>query len=341
VFSFRRYAVTLIRSVMAFLARKVTSSSRGDFTVSMLESGTTVSQGGHLLDAIERGVPVTVVDPKGAMDIRKAIVCATTRAVEQGKAVIVVDANNDHGMRKELARAARRAGRAFSEATPESPDAYKVPWDRLGEGAIVAMLLPDNSIGEPYYRRLSERHIVHVIRVLRAANIGLNLEELVRYLDPTKLGAVVDDLPASPCQQEAEAYLNSLGEREQKDIAGGLGRLSILAASDIAHWFGPQTPGTEQLDLLKAVGEQVVVYFNLGCHNCPRFSQILGAAIGLDLLSTAESLMGSATQSLVAITRFSEIPADQLQRLVRRGRAAGISMVLGTQGLGEALPVDS
>ena len=288
-----------------------------------------------MANAIEGGGPVIVAQSEDKAYMRNAIICAAMRAVERGMAVIVVSAKRELGMRDELAHMAGRAGREFVEVSPVCPNAYQVPWDRLDEKQIAAMLLPDSSISEPYHRCRSERYIVQTVRVLRAAWIELNLQEIVRCLDPTELCAVVHDLPASPCQQEAEAYLNELSERERRDIAGEFGRLSIFADCEISHWFGPAIPGVERLDLLKAIGDKAVVYFNMECHNWPMFAPILGAAIGQDLLSTASSLVGSATPSLVAIARFSEIPEKHVERLIGRGRSAGMGLLLDERGFSD------
>ncbi len=287
-----------------------------------------------MASAIEHGGPVIVTKSEDKAYMRNTIICAAMRAVERAMAVIVVSAKRDLGMRDELAGAACRAGREFFDVSPVCPDAYQVPWDRLDEKQMVSMLLPDSSISEPYYRCRSERYIVQTLRVLRAAGMDLSLQEIVRCLDPTELYAVVRDLPVSSlCQQEAEAYLNALSERERKDLAGEFGRLSIFADSEISHWFGPAMPGIERFDLLKAIKDRAVVYFNMECDNWPMFAPILGAAIGQDLLSTVASLVGGMTPSLLAIARFTEIPEEHVQRLIGRGLSAGMSLLLDERGL--------
>jgi hypothetical protein len=261
---------------------------------------------------------------------------AAARAIARGEAVIVVAAKTDNDMCRDLARAARRVGRVFYEVTLGTPGGYQVPWNRLDAGQIAAMLQPD-FITEPHYQHVVKSHIVQAVRVLRAANIELNLQELVRYLDPAKLGAVVHALPASAGRQEAKAHLDSFSKREQGDIAGLLARLSIVADSEIAPWFSTPAPASERLDLLEAVADKAVVYFNLECHDCPFFAPIVGAAVGIDLLTTADSLLGSTTPSLVSIDRFSEISTDQQRQLLQRSCSAGMGLILGTQELDDAL----
>jgi type IV secretory pathway TraG/TraD family ATPase VirD4 len=108
-----------------------------------------------------------------------------------------------------------------------------------------------------------------------------------------------------------------------------------MAESDIGPWLDPRTEGARRLDLLEAVEDRAVVYFNLEADRRPLLAQMLGAAIVQDLQAMVAALQGRPLGTLVAIDEFSAIVPERVVGLFGRAAGAGVSLVLGTQELAD------
>ena len=255
------------------------------------------------------------------------------RAIERGMAVIVVDPKGDRGMRGEVRSAALAAGRRFIEWTPEGPSVYN-PFARGSATEIADKTLAGERFTEPHYMRQAQRYLGHVARALHEARLEVSLQLLVRHLDPAQLELLVRGLPESTAAA-THAYLDALTARQLSDLAGVRDRLAILAESDIGPWLDPDTPSAERFDLLEAVQARAVVYFDLAADRRPLLTQMLGAAIVQDLQTTVAALQGRPIPTLAVIDEFSAIAAEQVVRLFGRARSAGLSLVLSTQELAD------
>jgi TraM recognition site of TraD and TraG len=255
------------------------------------------------------------------------------RAIGRGMGTIVVDPKGDRDMRSEVRRAAQVAGRPFVEWTPSGPSVYN-PYARGSETEIADKALAGERFTEPHYLRQAQRYLGHVVRALRKSSLEVSLQGIVQHLDPPRLELLVRSLPESDAQKTHD-YLDSLTARQQSDLAGVRDRLAILAESDVGRWLDPQTAGAERFDLLEAVKDRTVVYFNLEADRRPLLTQMLGAAIVQDLQTTVAALQGRSVPSLVAIDEFSAIAPEHISRLFARARGAGMSLLLGTQELSD------
>jgi hypothetical protein len=258
------------------------------------------------------------------------------RAIERGMGVIVVDPKGDRGMRERLVRFAARAGRPFLEWTPNGPSVYN-PYARGGDTEIADRVLAGERFTEPHYLRQAQRYLGHAVRALRAAEAELSLPVIVRHLEPQMLELLLRELPESE-SEDSHAYLDSLTPRQLRDLAGVRDRLAILTESDVGRWIDPSTERTNSIELLDSACCGAVVYFNLESDSRPLLSQMLGAAIVQDLQSTVAALQGSPVRTLVVIDEFSAIAAEQVVALFGRARSAGFSLVLGTQELSDLRP---
>jgi type IV secretory pathway TraG/TraD family ATPase VirD4 len=254
------------------------------------------------------------------------------RAIEHRMAAIVIDPKGDRDMCEEVRRAAQLAGRRFVEWTPTGPCAYN-PYARGGETEIADKVLAGERFTEPHYLRQAQRYLGHVVRALRNAGQEVSLQGIVSHLDPARLELLVRSLPEHEAQK-TDDYLDSLTERQRSDLAGVRDRLAILAESDVGRWLEPRTD-TGQFDLLEAVKDKAVVYFNLEADRRPLLTQMLGAAIVQDLQTTVAALQGRPVESLVVIEELSAIAPEHVSRLFARARGAGMSLLLGTQELSD------
>ena len=255
------------------------------------------------------------------------------RAIERGMGAIVIDPKGDRNMRAAVSHAARAAGRAFIQWTPEGPSVYN-PFARGSETEIADKALAGERFTEPHYLRQAQRFLGHVVRALRKADCEVSLRAIVEHLDVTCLELLARSLPEEE-GRATHAYLDSLTARQLSDLAGVRDRLAILAESDAGPWLDPRNPSGRRFDLLQAAETGAVVYFDLEADSRPLLTQMLGAAIVQDLQTTVAALQGRPVPTVIVIDEFSTIATEQVVRLFARARSAGFSLVLSTQELSD------
>jgi conjugal transfer pilus assembly protein TraD len=253
------------------------------------------------------------------------------RAVEHGLGVIAVDPKGDRRLEQELRRVCAERGHPFSLWSPEGESVYN-PYARGGDTEIADKALLGERWTEPHYLRQAQRYLGHEVRTLRAAGISVTLAALVAHLEPARLEAAARGLDA---QQAAPVrrYLDRLTRRQRADLAGVRDRLAILAESAAGRWLDPVAAGPQApvIDLLSVARRGEVVLFRLDADRQPLLSAMLGAAVVADLVTVAASLQDEPARALVLIDEFSAVGAEPVGRLFGRARSAGLSLVLGTQ----------
>ncbi len=253
------------------------------------------------------------------------------RLIEQGHGAVVVDPKADPMLRNELAATAARRGTRFLEWTPDGPLAYN-PYATGTDTEIADKALSGEEFTEPHYLRQAQRYIGHAVRVMHAAGVLVTPVSLMAHMDPRQLEVTARNAPEA-LARDAEMYLDSLSDRQRRDLAGVRDRLSILAESDVREWLDPLTDNL--LDVHQAVQEQAVVYFRLDADRRPLLAGMLAAAIVSDLVTLVARLQAHPLPTVVMIDEFSAIAAEQVARLFGRARSAGISLILGTQELAD------
>jgi type IV secretory pathway TraG/TraD family ATPase VirD4 len=254
------------------------------------------------------------------------------RLIEQGHGAVVVDPKGDELLRNELAACAARRGAPFLEWTPEGPLAYN-PYASGTDSEIADKALSGEEFTEPHYLRQAQRYLGHAVRVMHAAAIPVTPVSLMAHMDPRQLEVAARELSDS-LAQEAEAYLDSLTDRQRRDLAGVRDRLSILAESEVREWLDP-LGRDDRLDIHQAVQDRAVVYFRLDADRRPLLAGMLAAAIVSDLVTFVARHQANPVPTVVMIDEFSAVAADQLARLFGRARSAGVSLILGTQELAD------
>jgi hypothetical protein len=290
----------------------------------------------------ERGLPVSI--PVGYESGSHTLVVGATgsgktvseawvacRLIDEGHGAIVIDPKGDEMLREELKQAAARRGALFLEWTPEGPLAYN-PYAQGSDTEIADKALAGEVFTEPHYLRQAQRYLGHAVRVMHAVGVPVTPLSLMEHLDPLQLEVSTRALPGNGTG-ETERYLDSLTERQKRDLAGVRDRLSILAESDTRRWLDPRN-GNE-LDLHQAVQSRAVVYFRLDSDRRPLLAGMLAAAIVSDLITLGAHQQKNPVPTVVMIDEFSAVAAEHVARLFGRARTAGFSMILGTQELAD------
>lgn len=302
-----------------------------------------VGDGKLIVGRDERGMPASI--PVGYRSGSHVLVVGATgsgktvseawiaaRLVDAGHGAIAIDPKGDAMLREQLQGAAVRAEAPFLEWTPEGQLAYN-PYAHGTDTEIADKALAGELFTEPHYLRQAQRYLGHAVRVMHAAEIEITPASLMAHLDPRELEVSVRRLPVQEAKA-VEGYLDSLTDRQRRDLAGVRDRLSILAESDTRQWLNP-SESERTLDLEKAVGERAVVYFRLDSDRRPLLSAMLAGAIVGDLVTLVARMQERPVPTVVLIDEFSAIMASQVSRLFGRARSAGISLVLATQELAD------
>ncbi len=156
---------------------------------------------------------------------------------------------------------------------------------------------------------------------------------LMEHMDSRELEVSARKLPESEAEP-VQAYLDSLGDRQRRELAGVRDRLAILAESDLRPWLEPNLD-RPTLDIHQAVDDRAVVYMSLDADRRMLLSAMLAGAVVIDLVTLVGRLQHQPIPTVVMIDEFSAIAAEPVARLFGRARSAGISLILGTQELAD------
>ncbi len=326
--------------MLAMLAREVRRVGSGSEATELRDGELTVVVG---TDADSRcvripiggragGVHTLVVGAAGSGKTVTETLLAC-RAIEQGLPVVVVDPKEDGNLHAALSAAAEAAGRRLLQWSPDGDTVFN-PFANGSETEIADKLLAGERFTEPHYLRQAQRFLGYETRALRAAKMQLSLRVLAEHLDPAKL----EQLARGLAEQEASPiydYLDSLTERQRRELSGVRDRISIVAESDVGRWLDPATEAAPQFDLLSAIESGSVVLFRLRSDRRPLLMRMLGSAIVADLSTTMACLQGETIPWLAVIDEFAALAASEIGGLFARARAAGMSLVLGTQELSD------
>lgn len=255
------------------------------------------------------------------------------RGIEAGMSAIFIDPKGDRDTAEHLREAAAAAGRPFLEWSPEGPCAYN-PYASGSDSEIADRALAGEPFTEPHYLRQAQRFLRREVGILRRAGVLLTAATLAEHLDPDRLEMLLRDLPEAEAEDDLR-YLDGLTARQRTDLSGVRDRLAILAESDIGRWLDPAVGQEPAISLLESLRSGAVVLFRLRADSRPLVMQMLGGAIVMDLLAATAALQSRPVPSIVVIDEFAALAAAHVGGLFGRARAAGMSLVLGTQEISD------
>jgi Type IV secretion-system coupling protein DNA-binding domain len=252
--------------------------------------------------------------------------------IRQGMAAICVDPKGDPYLRDVLSREAARVRRTFVEWTPEGSTSYN-PLGRGSPSEIADKALAPEQFTEPHYLRQAQRYLGLELQTMREAKEWPpSLSRIVHYFEPDRL-----EYLARHCQGElgerVASYARELAPRTRAELGGIRDRLAVLAESELGRWLEPQDG--EAIDFARALARHDVVYMQLDADRFALASQMLGAAIVIDLVNVTAGLHSRRAGGLVVIDEFAAITAEQISRLLSRSRSAGLSVLIGTQSFAD------
>ncbi len=259
------------------------------------------------------------------------------RLIETGHGAVVIDPKGDGFLRRELEHVAQERNVPFLEWSFEGPCVYN-PYEHGNYSEIAEKALAGEQFTEPHYLRQAQRYLAHAVATMRAAAIEVTPVTLMAHMEPGGLEASSRGIPEQDAQA-VPAYLDSLTDRQRRELAGVRDRLSILAESQARRWIDPVTEpfvaGPPLIDLEQNIAHGEVVYFRLEADRMPLLSQMLAAAVIVDLVTISAKLQTKPIPTAILIEEFSALTGEQVARLFSRGRSAGFSLILVTQELAD------
>ncbi len=269
-----------------------------------------------------------------------------TDQIRRGRPVVAIDMKGSPAFAHELARAAAEAGRPFRLWTLDGP----ARWNPLAHGNATELkdkLIATERFTEPHYQRAAERYVQTVLQVLKQARpqAAIELDEVVRLMEPARLSAMLRELPRARAEQVHD-YLAGMTP-DQLSAVRGLGtRLAILSESHTGRFLSSDGAGATAaaagigdqppIDLRRALEGDEVVLFSLNSSTYGKLAAQVGTLAIQDLVAAAGHRLDTPGQrAMIGIDEFSALEADHVVNLFARGRAAGFSVFLATQELAD------
>jgi hypothetical protein len=285
----------------------------------------------------ESGSHVLVPGATGAGKTTSLAALLTDYVVRSGFGAIVLEAKPDRTLLRSARAAAESRGVRLRLVSPEGASSY----DPLAGGSVderserLIAVEAWGSADADFYRQAASPFLRLVIRVLDAVAIPTSLCEVARACDPDRIRTVAK--AADPAlTAEISATTKALGADERRAVAGLRARLANLADSGFARdWLDPATAPEAPVDIAASIRRRDVLYFRFDTDRTGNVGRAIAQMVLLDLGATASSIMGKGVGTFVAVDEFGALEAPALDRLFARGRAAGLSVAVGTQTIAD------
>jgi conjugal transfer pilus assembly protein TraD len=261
-----------------------------------------------------------------------------TDHIERGRPVVAIDMKGSPSFERALADTASAAGRPFRVWTPDGPDF----WNPLAHGNATELkdkLIATERFTEPHYKRAAERYVQLALKTLHDVHPdrAATLDEVVDAMDPKRLTALVRQRPPAEAARVYD-YVSSLTPDQISAIRGLGTRVAIVSESHTGRFLSPPA-GSDGIDLRRALDGNEVVVFSLNSSRYGQLSAQLGALAIQDLVTAVGGRFadgeGAHPPATVGIDEFSALGGDHLLSLLARGRGAGVTVLLATQGLAD------
>jgi hypothetical protein len=316
------------------------------------------------LATIRRGTPasgshVLIPGATGAGKTTTLAALLTEYVIRSGFGAIVLEAKVDGALRQAAASAAAAENKPFHLISPGGPSAY----DPLADGSVderserLIAVEDWGSADADFYRQAASPFLRLVIRALDSVQIDqakksngssrpdTTLRTVASACAPDRLENIAEHISDPDLVDEIAAHVQALGTDERRAVAGLRARLLNLADSGFARdWLDPARASKQGIPLItirEALRRREVVYLRFDTDRTGNVGRAIAQMALLDLGAAASSMMGNGAGTFVASDEFGALEASAVERLFARGRAAGISVALGTQtiaDLGQAGP---
>ncbi len=294
-----------------------------------------------------------------------AVLNMVESAIERRLPVIVIDGKGDHALASKVITYARSHGRPAHLFAMTGDSCRYNPLAAGGYSAKKDRIIELREWSEDHYRKLAEGYLQMVFKVLAACEVQTDLVTLAGYLSTEKLLDLIRK-HETKLGGSAQTLMDEVEEQvdAEKHAENVRSEIRNLARSEIGHLFMTDTVsgrGSEDsdkpagvhsdstapavLELPAAIAAGAVVYFCLPTLQFPALAKTLGKVVINDLKAAAHEQLAKPKAARVPIyavfDEFSVFAGEQVLNIINMGRSAGIHAVLATQSvadLGRATP---
>ena len=251
-------------------------------------------------------------------------------ALQRGLPLVLVDGKGDAEVAAALEALARTCGRTLKVFAMRGDSCRYDPLAQGGPTELRDKLLYLSEWSEPHYEALASRYLQFVLRVFERAGTRSDLPGLAQHLDPDRLAGLVRRIPD---RREQADLLDVLDGFRTNEIRGLAARLAVLAESEIGHLFRREG---DVIDLTRSIAAREVVLFSLDSLGFPEYSRLLGRLIVTDLKGAAARAYRQRSGMVYCIfDEFSVFISKAVVDLIGKARGAGFCALIATQSLGD------
>lgn len=273
------------------------------FLIGTTGSGKTTTTLNFVESAIQRGLPLVLVDGKGDLSL-----AARVKALADGRS------------------------RPFWHFAMAGASAHYNPLAVGGITELKDKLLYLTDWSEPHYEALAGRYLQLVFKVFELTNTKPYLGRVGMYLDPDRLEMLARNIEDASEQQR---IFDTLDEFNNAEIRGLAARIATLTESEIGHLFA-ETEGGQTMDLHTVIQSNGVAVFSLDSLSFPEYAPLLGRLIVTDIKSVAARAYQHERKRVYTIfDEFSVFASRAVVDLIGKARGAGIHALIATQSLAD------
>lgn len=271
-----------------------------------------------------------------------ALVWIALRHIEAGFGCVIVDMKGDLGIARRLELEAVVRDCPFYQWSLDGGDR----WNPLAHGNASERkdkLIGSETFSEPHYKRMYERYLLNLFRVLDGDGAdAADLARVVPLLDPDLLLGSLRALRDDRVADEVGSYLDGLTSDQRRHLGGLADRLSVLVEGGHGDRLREAGPRAELIDLERVISGGGVALFTLNSSRYPETAPLVGNLVIQDLKAVCGRLeaVGGKRPALVAIDEFSALSGDHVVGLFQRARSARLSLLVATQELADLRRVD-
>jgi len=259
-----------------------------------------------------------------------AIMNFAESAVSRNISLVLIDGKGAQDLAGKIKNLAQRYERQFYLFTMHGERWHYNPLARGGITELTDKLINLTEWTEPHYKKMAERYLQLVFRVLALAGKKPDLVEITKYLHPDNLAMLTRNIADD---EERGRIFSTLDSFTGPEIGGLAARLAVMTESEIGHLFR-DAPG-RTIDLASAIEENAAVVFLLDSLSFPEFSRLLGRLVVADMKGVAARQTGRKKKIFTIFDEFSVFASDAVVDLIAKTRAFGFCTLIGTQSLSD------
>lgn len=269
-------------------------------------AGKTVTISNFIENCIKKDYPVLAVDGKGDTKERSLL----------------------HYM-QDLSRKYNKKLYVINFVNPEYSDFYN-PFKNAGLTEAKDMLISMNEWTEPHYKINTERYLQQLIKVLKLANITLDLNTIIKY-SPSQFKLLIEELKDNKVL-EIEEYIkiNDIIENSDSIINSAMARFATTAESEAGEIFN-----NKGIDILTAMQEKANILIILDSLGKPEMSKQVGRLAVLDAKKAVSKMFGDNTRKFFIFDEFNVYISDIAIDLLNKSRSANVTCIPAFQSLSD------